>query len=84
MSTKHLIIILSFPLLLTSCGQPGASTDGQSGGLGSAISGIFGQSEEEKALHAEQAAQIEAYKDREKKDAEARAEAYRQSTGSGQ
>ena len=70
MSIKHFVIILSFPLLLTSCGQP----DGSAGG----------QSEEEKALHAEQSAQIQANRDREKRAVEARAEAYRQSIGSGQ
>lgn len=80
MSIKHLILILSFPLLLISCGQP----DGSAGGVGSAISGMFGQSDEEKALHAQQSAQIEAYKDREAKAQEARAEAYRRSTGSGE
>ncbi|MCA9394195.1 MAG: hypothetical protein KC900_08335 [Candidatus Omnitrophica bacterium] len=84
MSIKHFVIILSFPLLLTSCGQPDGSAGGQSGGVGSAISGLFGQSEEEKALHAEQSAQIQANRDREKRAVEARAEAYRQSIGSGQ
>lgn len=76
MKITHILVLLLLPLTLSACGQPGGSADGESsGGFGSAISGMFGQTEDEKALHQAQREKIIGLKEEQQRLQKARTEA---------
>lgn len=72
MKNLTLVVLIVACLAVAGCGQ---SDDQAQGGLGSAISGVFGQSEDEKALHQAQREKINHLKEKQKSLQKARTEA---------
>ena len=62
-------------MLLTACGQDSSTSEDKQGGFASKISGAFGQTEGEKALHDAQSAKIQHLKEKQKELQKARTEA---------
>lgn len=86
MKLRTLLLTSLFTLSLSGCGQDAAQSPNEQDrtGFGSAISGMFGQTDDEKALHQAQRDKIISLKEQQEQLQKARTEAVLSTRGDGE